>query len=470
MLRKSCLCINPECPQPNNGGEERFCRACGCGLLFNGKYRAIGLFADGNQDGQLDEKVDATEEDEPENTAIEIYEAIDTTEGDRPKILKVLYTSDRKAIARFHIEADVLMNYWVEGMPPVDSEGFFPFELSIDNPIPAYCLVMDKISGLNLKRWLQRNNYQPIEEIQALDWLQQLTVILGKVHAADFIHCDIKPSNILYRSEDKKLFLIDFGSAYALPAQGSTGDTSTAMGTPAYMAPEQHRGKPNPRSDFYALGRTFVHLLTGRNPETISQDRQNCLLWRQFARPLSDGFAGLIDSLLESNPERRPKDTVQLLSRIQGIKAQQKDNPSRFSRFQLGFMAIVVLSLAILGYFALQQPIDPESDRAPTNSPNTEPCKFRKNGEFNANALALDVREALNLGKVSASYPALQQAANRMEVYGQLGCTVTVRVFREPNQTISPELERELETVVRQAVNPEASDRITIQITPIYPQ
>jgi serine/threonine protein kinase len=470
MLRKSCLCINPECSQPNNAGAERFCKACGCGLLLNGKYRAIGLFADGNPDGQLDDKFDATEEDEPENREIEIYEAIDTTEGDRPKILKVLYTSDRKAIARFHVEADVLMNYWVEGMPPVDSEGFFPFELSIDNPIPAYCLVMDKISGLNLKRWLQRNNYQPIEEIQALDWLQQLTIILAKIHAADFVHRDIKPSNILYRSEDKRLFLIDFGSAYALPAQGSTGDTSTPIGTPTYMAPEQHGGKPNPRSDFYALGRTFVHLLTGRNPDTIPQDRQNRLLWRQFAQPLSDGFAGLIDSLLESNPDRRPRDTVQLLTRIQGIKAQQKDNPSRFSRFQLGFVAIVVLSLAILGYFALKQPIDSERNSAPTNSPKTEPCKFRKNGEFNTNALALDAREAINSAKVSNSYPALQQAVNRVEIYGQLGCRVTVRVFREPNQAISPELQRELETVIRQAVNLEASDRITIEITPIYPK
>jgi serine/threonine protein kinase len=329
---------------------------------------------------------------------------------------------------------------------------------------------MDKISGINLKRWLVRNNYQPIEEIQALDWLQQITVILGKIHAYDFVHRDIKPSNILYRSEDRKLFLIDFGSVYPLPPEGSTGDTSTAIGTPTYMAPEQQAGKPNPRSDFYALGRTFVYLLTGRNPDTIPQDRQNRLLWRQYARPLSDGFARLIDSLLESNPERRPEDTAQILARIQVIETRQQDNFPRFSRFQLGFMAIVVIFLGILGYFALQKPIDSDGQLAPANSPKTEPCKLTKNGEFNTNALALDVREAINLAKVSNSYRAIPQAANSVEVYGQLGCTVTVRVFREPNQKISPELERELETVIREAVNPEARDRITVKITPIYPK
>src|SRR5262249_9802197 len=96
----------------------------------------------------------------------------------------------------------------------------------------------------------------------------QVSDALGEAHAAGVLHRDIKPAN-LFVTASGSLKVLDFGIARAVDPTAS-GDrltrTGFMVGTAAYMAPEQARGRPEQRSDLYALGCVLFELLTGRLP------------------------------------------------------------------------------------------------------------------------------------------------------------------------------------------------------------
>ncbi|MEH2159367.1 ATP-binding protein, partial [Nostoc sp.] len=98
----------------------------------------------------------------------------------------------------------------------------------------------------------------------------KITESLEAIHAANIIHKDINPSNIVYNPKTKQLKIIDFGISTRLSRENQTvGNIERLEGTLAYIAPEQ-TGRMNRgidyRSDFYSLGATFYELLTNQLP------------------------------------------------------------------------------------------------------------------------------------------------------------------------------------------------------------
>ena len=98
----------------------------------------------------------------------------------------------------------------------------------------------------------------------------KITESLAAIHAANIIHKDINPSNIIYNPETERLKIIDFGISTSLSWEIQTvGNIERLEGTLAYIAPEQ-TGRMNRgidyRSDFYSLGATFYKLLTNQLP------------------------------------------------------------------------------------------------------------------------------------------------------------------------------------------------------------
>ena len=134
---------------------------------------------------------------------------------------------------------------------------------------PARCLVavsMELAAGGSLaarqlqqpRRWFEPEELQP--------WVQQLCAALTYAHEeARIVHRDIKPANLLL--DERGVKIADFGIAHTL-AEAVTRITGVrALGTPAYMSPEQARGEPpQPSDDLYALGSTLYQLLTGKPP------------------------------------------------------------------------------------------------------------------------------------------------------------------------------------------------------------
>ena len=437
------LCINPICPRPENPEDRSICEACGSHLLLQNRYRVMNVLH------------------QREDRVTTLYDVVDVKDQDTPKVLKVLYTRNPDTISRFDREADLLKNYRIEGLPQVEQGGYFPIEFP-NNPIPAYCLVMEKIPGLNLEQWLKQHG--AIDERRAIDWLKQVTTILERLHSNNFIHRDIKPSNIMYRDSDNRIFLIDLG-AVRLINQNINEQTTTTIGSFPYMAPEQYKGKADFKSDFYALGRTFVHLLTNKNPSQIEQDTQEKLLWRTESTPVSDRFATLIDSLLERKPDKRPKNTTDILKRIQVIEDKVNSQENSRSIFQKVVLGVMVLGVLVFGYFAIKS--DPSSIN-PNTSKDTQ-CRIRKDGKQDSNALARDAQKAINAAKAQDSpYPIIQKYSNIILDPKQFGCTVRVEILRKRDQIILPELAEELEQVIRESVNNSVKDAIKVDIVPSY--
>jgi hypothetical protein len=123
---------------------------------------------------------------------------------------------------------------------------------------------MELVPGGSLEKYLKDKKRLPWEA--ALDFAMQIAEALEHAHAAGVIHRDLKPANLLITPEGK-LKLTDFGIARDTTATALTAAGKT-VGTYAYMAPEQIRGKPpvDRRTDLYSLGCVMFEMLTGETP------------------------------------------------------------------------------------------------------------------------------------------------------------------------------------------------------------
>jgi hypothetical protein len=163
------------------------------------------------------------------------------------------------------------------------------------------CLVMEQIDGANLHAGLSGEGGDAPGKAYALDevvrWglaLSDLLIYLVARQPEPVIHGDIKPENLVLDSASGALYLVDFGAGSVGAADGAAG----GYGTPGYAAPEQYRGRPEPRSDVYGLAATLYHLATDDDPTA-----------HPFAFPrlaaLGDLGAALRPALLR-DPARRP--------------------------------------------------------------------------------------------------------------------------------------------------------------------
>lgn len=303
------LCINPVCPKPNHpdNHQNRFCQSCGSHLELLGRYRVMSLLSD-------------------KTGFSKVYEAY---EQDTPKILKILkedLSGDAKAVELFQQEVTVLGHFLHPAIPKEDSY----FQYQTRNGLVLHCIAMEKIDGYNLEQWLKQQQNYPISQEQAVAWLKQLVEILDLVHGKQYLHRDIKPSNIMIRSPLGKgwgdLVLIDFGTATEIdrtyPDKLNNGDGMTALMSSGYSAPEQMNAQAVPQSDFFALGRTFVFLLTGYHPLDMYDMQQNLLHWQNHAIHISPLLLNLIDWLTAPDIEKRPANAQEILQRLKQIETQ----------------------------------------------------------------------------------------------------------------------------------------------------
>ncbi|MBD1888382.1 serine/threonine-protein kinase [Coleofasciculus sp. FACHB-SPT9] len=318
-------CINPCCPKPNDpaNANNRICRNCGSELLVQGRYQVMRLLSDNSGFGN-------------------IYEAY---EGATPKILKILkkdHNTNARVVELFQQEAIVLSQLNHPGIPKVEPDGYFQF-YPRNSREPVYGIIMEKIDGPNLKEWMQQQGDRPLDQRLALDWLKQLAEILHLVHQKNYFHRDIKPANIMMRSTGH-LVLIDFGTAremtYTYLAEVGGAGSVTRISSAGYTPPEQEKGHAVPQSDFYALGRTFVYLLTGKlaTDRAIYEPLTDKFNWRNHAPGISPLLADFIDKLMAPTAGARHKNTQEILDELAKISqslSRHKPSPN-FSLIGIG--------------------------------------------------------------------------------------------------------------------------------------
>ncbi len=168
-----------------------------------------------------------------------------------------------------------------------------------------------------------------------LDLLYDITVkicyALAALHSQNIIHKDLRPSNVLYRLQNKKIEVkvTDYGFT---KIDFTTGQQTATVNLP-YMAPEVYLGEKDvPQSDYYSLGVILYRIVTGTLPYAVEQiksfiagDRIN--LFPKFPRELNpdipDGLEKLILKLLERNPEDRFSNAGSIISFINQIQLRQ---------------------------------------------------------------------------------------------------------------------------------------------------
>jgi serine/threonine protein kinase len=187
--------------------------------------------------------------------------------------------------------------------------------------------LMEKIVGMDLRQYMENLGQRPIDQKLAIDWLKEVVTILEKVHDKKFFHRDIKPPNIMIRASGE-LVLIDFGTARkvtttVLEQKGGV----TQVVSEGYTPQEQIVGDAIPQSDFFALGRTFVALLTGKEPLDLYDSFRAEVLWRTHAPEISPLLANLIDEMMAHKPSQRPANTQVILQRLAEIDRKLYSNP-----------------------------------------------------------------------------------------------------------------------------------------------
>lgn len=152
---------------------------------------------------------------------------------------------------------------------------------------------------------------------------KQVALALGEMHAGGYVHCDIKPNNIIY-SKDKSVKVIDFGQSCPI---GTVKER--IQGTPDYIAPEQVlRKQITPRTDVFNLGATLYWMLTGKHvPTLIGKNSKGKIgSTRTIPEPFSPprdlnpqvppALSSLVMDCVETDPSRRPESMTTVYERL----------------------------------------------------------------------------------------------------------------------------------------------------------
>jgi serine/threonine protein kinase len=233
-----------------------------------------------------------------------VYRATDTM-LDRSVAIKVIRSEEahqEKFIRRFMREAKTLANLSHSNIVKVLDYGEYE---------GAPYLVMEYISGGALKTSLGK----PIPYAEAAALLAPIARALHYAHQQKIVHRDVKPENILINDSGQPM-LSDFGIIKLMDVEESQGLTGTGrvVGTPAYMSPEQIRGREiDGRSDIYSLGVVFFEMITGRKPYNAATPIELSMQHlhapipkaKQYIRDVPPEVEQIIVKAMAKNPEDR---------------------------------------------------------------------------------------------------------------------------------------------------------------------
>ena len=219
-------------------------------------------------------------------------------------------------------------------------------QLSHPNIVPIYTVdeqaglvffVMVYISGDNLAKRLHERGVLTTEETRKI--LRDVADALAYAHDRGVVHRDIKPDNILLDAVTGRPMVTDFGIARAMDSGGDSRLTATGMaiGTPAYMSPEQAAGEReiDGRSDLYSLGILGYQMLTGEPPFTagstpamlVKHISERPIPVEQRRSDVPTDLARSVMTLLEKDPANRFLTAASLVAALDSRESPQLRTP-----------------------------------------------------------------------------------------------------------------------------------------------
>jgi serine/threonine-protein kinase len=262
----------------------------------------------------------------------EVYRARDT-KLNRDVALKILPPSfmvDPDRRARFTREAQVLASL---NHPHI--AGIYGFEDSSD----THALAMEFVDGEDLSAIIARG---PLPRADALSIARQIADALEAAHEQGIVHRDLKPANVKVRA-DGTVKVLDFGLAKAMDPAGASGTDAMnsptltgratqmgmILGTAAYMAPEQAKGRPvDRRADIWAFGVVLFEMLSGKRVfegDDVSEVMAGVLKldpdWSALPADLPAPVRHLLKRCLEKDPKKRLRNVAEGMLQLEDALA-----------------------------------------------------------------------------------------------------------------------------------------------------
>ncbi len=251
----------------------------------------------------------------------EVYRARDT-KLNRDVALKVLpdaFTADPDRLARFKREAHVLASLNHPNIAHI---------YGLEDAGPVSALVMELVDGATLAELIETRRGLPLDEV--LPIARQIAEALETAHELGIVHRDLKPANVKVR-DDGTVKVLDFGLAKALSPEHAASSvdamnspTLTAqatelgiiLGTAAYIAPEQAKGKPvDRRADIWAFGVVLYEMLTGQRgydaedvSDTLAAVLTRDVNWKALPTDVPPRLLALLRDCLVRDPKQRLRD------------------------------------------------------------------------------------------------------------------------------------------------------------------
>ena len=307
----------------------------------------------------------------------QVWQATDT-QLNRQVALKILpdaFAADPERLARFKREAQILAS-----LNHPNIAAIYGIEQSDD----IKALVLELVEGPTLAGRIA-HGAMPIED--ALPIARQIAEALEAAHEAGVIHRDLKPANIKVK-DDGTVKVLDFGLAKALdpnpegdPSQSPTLTAAATqmgviLGTAAYMAPEQAKGKvADKRADIWSFGVVLHEMLTGHRVfrgETVSETLAAVMMkepdWDRLPTDLPPTLSNLVRRCLEKDPRERVRDVGDVRLAMKGAFETTASEPKvvppvdRQPRWGQALPWVAGLMLAIitgLTVWSLTQPDPP---------------------------------------------------------------------------------------------------------------
>lgn len=283
-------CLNPHCKHPENTDQHQFCISCGSKLWLGDRYRIIRPLTKGKTflgRDELDFK-----------KSFCIIKQIDHR-----------FNLNNLQQSQLEFEKEALKLKEISQHPQIPNllAYFTPTPQQTYGNLPI--LVQEYIEGESI-------NQEIFDEKSIIELLKNILSILQFIHQHNILHRDINPSNIIRKKDSKELILVDFSTA-KITSKTALAKTGTVIGSAAYTAPEQLRGKTEFASDIYSLGVTCINLLTGMHPFDLFSSLDGISVWKDYlTEAINSKLINIINKMIADKISQRYQSALEVLTEL----------------------------------------------------------------------------------------------------------------------------------------------------------
>lgn len=205
-----------------------------------------------------------------------------------------------------------------------------------------FFLVQELIAGHLLSEELIPG--KKFNEAEAIALLQSILHVLDFVHNRQIIHRNIKPTNLIRRSDDGNIVLMDFGAVKDVIAQfASPTGKNVAVGSPGYMPSEQQSLNPQFSSDIYAVGMIGIQAVSGIDPLDLPQDsRHSEILFKNVTR-VSPSLADILERMVHYDYRQRYQNAREVLAALHSLNSHT-NNTQKPTNYNTQYLLSVELA------------------------------------------------------------------------------------------------------------------------------